>query len=88
MIPRAEVSRQATTEGLPQRTIEHDYCLTWVLTDIGHNEWLRDILVFKGGTCLRKVYFPSGYSLFRHFLRWTTQADITAWTDQGGCVHR
>lgn len=58
MVRRAEVSRRAAEKGLPERSIEHDYCLSWVLIALGSREFLYDLLAFKGGTCLRKVYFP------------------------------
>ncbi|MEP0813657.1 MAG: nucleotidyl transferase AbiEii/AbiGii toxin family protein [bacterium] len=43
--------------GLPWEILERDYLLSWILAGIGHVESLRDTLVFKGGTALRKCYF-------------------------------
>jgi len=43
--------------GLPWEVIERDYLLSWVLAGIGEVDSLRDRLVFKGGTALKKCYF-------------------------------
>lgn len=43
--------------GLPWEVLERDYLLSWVLAGIGQVESLRDTLVFKGGTALKKCYF-------------------------------
>ncbi len=37
--------------------IEQDYALSWMLYGISQIPLLRDCLVFKGGTCLKKCYF-------------------------------
>jgi len=43
--------------GIPWEVLERDYLLSWVLAGISHTPMLRDTLVFKGGTALRKCYF-------------------------------
>lgn len=43
--------------GLPWDVLERDYLLSWVLAGISEVEALRDTLVFKGGTALKKCYF-------------------------------
>jgi predicted nucleotidyltransferase component of viral defense system len=43
--------------GLPWEILERDYVLSWLLAGISHVETLRDTLVFKGGTALKKCYF-------------------------------
>ena len=43
--------------GLPWEVLERDYLLSWVLAGIGQVELLRETLIFKGGTALRKCYF-------------------------------
>jgi len=57
MIPQAEVSRLAHQLGVGERIIEKDYVLSWVLVVIAESD-LRDHVAFKGGTALKKVYFP------------------------------
>jgi len=43
--------------GIPWEVLERDYLLSWVLAGIGRVEPLRETLVFKGGTALKKCYF-------------------------------
>src|SRR3990172_9883461 len=57
MIPQAEISRTANREGMSDRVIEKDYCITWILLALADSD-LKDFLVFKGGTALKKIYFP------------------------------
>ncbi len=56
--------------GVPLEVIEKDYGLSHVLAAIFRNEGLASSLVFKGGTALRKAYFP-GY-------RFSVDLDFTA----------
>lgn len=43
--------------GLPWEVLERDYLLSWILAGVARVESLRDTLVFKGGTALKKCYF-------------------------------
>jgi predicted nucleotidyltransferase component of viral defense system len=43
--------------GIGWETLERDYVLSWVLAGISRIERLRDTVVFKGGTALKKCYF-------------------------------
>lgn len=43
--------------GLPWEVLERDYVQSWILAGISRVGSLRDVLVFKGGTALRKCYF-------------------------------
>lgn len=43
--------------GIPWEVLERDYLLSWLLAGIGQIDVLRDTLVFKGGTALKKCYF-------------------------------
>ena len=43
--------------GIPWEVLERDYLLSWVLAGISQVPLLKDTLVFKGGTALRKCYF-------------------------------
>lgn len=43
--------------GLPWEVLERDYLLSWILAGIGQVPALKDSLVFKGGTALKKCYF-------------------------------
>jgi uncharacterized protein len=57
---RVRMAVAARTAGKPQFVLEKDYALSYLLAGIIAVPALRDHLVFKGGTCLRKAYFP-GY---------------------------
>lgn len=63
MITKEELLRIAAKKGFrnPQ-IVEKDYALTWALNAIYANEKLGKYLVFKGGTCLSKVY-AQGYRM-------------------------
>lgn len=57
MITQREVSQIAFHQNKSDRIIEKDYVITWILLGVSDSE-LKESLVFKGGTALRKVYFP------------------------------
>lgn len=65
MIPQKNISKISNdlflkngkkSKRIPDAVIEKDYCLTWFLIGLS-NSTLKDKLVFKGGTCLRRCYF-------------------------------
>ncbi|MFH1709208.1 MAG: nucleotidyl transferase AbiEii/AbiGii toxin family protein [Planctomycetota bacterium] len=43
--------------GVPWEILERDYLLAWILAGIGQVGALRDALVFKGGSALKKCWF-------------------------------
>jgi len=43
--------------GIPWEILERDYVLSWILAGVSHVEALRDTLVFKAGTALKKCFF-------------------------------
>jgi predicted nucleotidyltransferase component of viral defense system len=57
MISRSELQRLANREKVALGTLEKDYVLTEILKALSRVTSLSDILVFKGGTALRKIYF-------------------------------
>lgn len=57
MISRAELQRLASREKVALGILEKDYVLTEVLKALSQVYTLSELLVFKGGTALRKVYF-------------------------------
>jgi predicted nucleotidyltransferase component of viral defense system len=57
MIKRREIVKIATSKGVPKSTIEKDWILGHFLDAIMSIEELRNNLVFKGGSCLKKCYF-------------------------------
>jgi hypothetical protein len=55
MIPLAEIKRHAARDRVPLGTIERDYVICWFLYGVSQT---TQNLIFKGGTALRKIYFP------------------------------
>ena len=49
--------------GLQSYVVERDYLLSWILAGISAVPELRETLVFKGGTALKKCYFGDYRSL-------------------------
>jgi len=43
--------------GIPWDVLERDYLISWILAGISRVDALRETLVFKGGTALKKCYF-------------------------------
>lgn len=57
MINPGEVQNKAREEGVRDQQIEKDYILSWILQGIAQHEQLSIMIVFKGETILKKVYF-------------------------------
>jgi len=55
--------------------MEKDYAISWFLKEVYENRVLKEALLFKGGTALRKVYFPEMWRL-SHDLDFTVLADL------------
>lgn len=70
MISDAEVRREARRARVQPSVIDLDYVLGWALWGLGSYGYLQPRLLFKGGTCLHKCYFP-GY-------RFSEDLDFTA----------
>ncbi|NIA06921.1 MAG: hypothetical protein GWP14_04650 [Actinobacteria bacterium] len=60
--------------GIPWDILERDYLLSWILAGIGEVDLLRNTLVFKGGTALKKCYF--GDYRFSEDLDFSGVADV------------
>lgn len=54
---RRQLEEKRAELKLPWNTLEQDFVLSWVLAGISQIEALRESLVFKGGTALKKAYF-------------------------------
>ncbi|MBU4369866.1 nucleotidyl transferase AbiEii/AbiGii toxin family protein [Patescibacteria group bacterium] len=57
MINYTQITKIASNLLLPEKTIEKDYFIELLLYYISQNKDLKN-LVFRGGTCLKKIYFP------------------------------
>jgi len=76
------VNRLADRGGrrLPESVLNLDYCLAWFLVGLSTSP-LRDVLAFKGGTCLKRCYFVD--YRFSEDLDFTQVAD-RPWADVKG----
>ena len=59
MISARDLRARVAEWGLREDVVEKDYVLGWVLAGIGTEPALRDLWVFKGGTCLKKCYLET-----------------------------
>ncbi|MBI4393561.1 MAG: nucleotidyl transferase AbiEii/AbiGii toxin family protein [Euryarchaeota archaeon] len=50
--------RLAGRTGFDVSALEKDYALTWLIQGIYAGPPLADVLIFKGGTAIRKIYAP------------------------------
>lgn len=57
MIKPGEIQQKARTVGVRDQQTEKDYILSWILKGIAQHEQLSKVIVFKGGTVLKKIYF-------------------------------
>jgi len=63
LIPQRNLSRLANRlaraggRRIPESVLERDYCLSWFLAGLSQSR-VRHRLIFKGGTALKKCYFP------------------------------
>jgi predicted nucleotidyltransferase component of viral defense system len=80
MIPQRNISllsNRLAREGgrrIPEAVLERDYCMSWFLIGLSHSP-LKDILLFKGGTCIKKCYIP--YYRFSEDLDFTLAEEIS-----------
>jgi len=58
LIGVSEIERKAGERGVSVGMIERDYVLSKMLWAFSSIDFLRNNFVFKGGTALRKFYFP------------------------------
>lgn len=59
MVRPGEIQAIAGRTGVRDTQIEKDYVISWVLYGISKNNFLKENLIFKGGTVLKKAYFPN-----------------------------
>lgn len=80
MLPLKQRLQQAQkNKKVNWEVVELDYTLSWVLAAIGQDEEIRENLIFKGGTCLKKCYFGDNYR-YSQDLDFTTMYSLI--TDQ------
>ncbi|MBW6484198.1 MAG: nucleotidyl transferase AbiEii/AbiGii toxin family protein [Vicingaceae bacterium] len=59
MILKKEIEVKAETQNIPKSTIDKDWVLGHFIDAIFSIPECEESLIFKGGTCLRKCYFPN-----------------------------
>jgi predicted nucleotidyltransferase component of viral defense system len=59
VIPKKEIELKAEEQNIPKSTIDKDWVLGHVIDAIFSISECKESLIFKGGTCLRKCYFPN-----------------------------
>lgn len=57
MIKSGEIQQKARDYGVRDQQIEKDYILSWILSGVAQHSQLSKVIVFKGGTVLKKIYF-------------------------------
>lgn len=57
MIKPGEIQNKAREARIRDQQIEKDYILSWILQGIASHPKLSELIVFKGGTVLKKIYF-------------------------------
>ena len=75
MIQEAEIRRIAAARKVDPMVIDLDYSLSWILLGMKNASDNLLGMIFKGGTCLRKCYFPD--YRFSEDLDFTATAPIT-----------
>lgn len=58
MINYRQIQRAAAGQGVPEEIIEKDYLIELLLYYLAQDKTLKDKLIFRGGTALKKIYFP------------------------------
>jgi hypothetical protein len=60
MFTKEEIQSIAKEQRKPAGVIDKDYALEWLLYGIYHKDSkIKDYFVFKGGTSIRKIFFPN-----------------------------
>jgi len=54
---RNRINQESRKSGIAQYIVEKDYALSYILAGLSSQEALAEVLVLKGGTALRKLYF-------------------------------
>lgn len=58
MITYSQIRRLAANQAVPEEIMEKDYIIELILSCFAKDRFFKERLVFRGGTALKKVYFP------------------------------
>lgn len=88
MILQKEIVTIAEQKGVLKSTIDKDWVLGHFLAAIYSEQKLRELLIFKGGTCLKKCWFPDyRFSEDLDFTCRTTDFELTQSHLDFICLH-
>lgn len=59
MIKSKVLHKVSNQKGVRPQQIEKDYIISWLLWGISKQELLKGALIFKGGTCLKKIHIKN-----------------------------
>jgi predicted nucleotidyltransferase component of viral defense system len=59
MIAREEIEQKSLEFGIHVANVQRDYVFGWLLLAVYNATTLKNFLIFKGGNCFRKAYFPN-----------------------------
>lgn len=59
VIDRDEIDAQGAILGVHAAHVERDYVFGWLLKAFYESPYLSQLLIFKGGNCMRKAYYPN-----------------------------
>ncbi|HEY1217142.1 MAG TPA: nucleotidyl transferase AbiEii/AbiGii toxin family protein, partial [Bryobacteraceae bacterium] len=59
MISRDEIEAKGNELGVHVAHVERDYVFGWLLKSLYENPFLAPLLIFKGGNCVRKAFYPN-----------------------------
>lgn len=59
MIKQAEIQRVSETLTIQKNQVDKDWVLSYLLSGITSMPEMKDILIFKGGTSIKKCWFPN-----------------------------
>ena len=85
MITAEALRRIARRQRLPAGIVEKDYAISWFLRETYESEF-KEVLLFKGGTALKKVYFPETWRI-SHDLDFTLLGDLNSGGIRAGLDH-
>jgi predicted nucleotidyltransferase component of viral defense system len=58
MIDHDEIDESSERMGVHPANVERDYVFGWLLKSFYENDFLAHRLIFKGGNCMRKAFYP------------------------------
>lgn len=75
MITADALRRISRRQRLSAGMVEKDYAISWFLKENYENDLLKEAIIFKGGTALKKIYFPETWRL-SHDLDFTALGNL------------